>query len=227
MALHEKGWGCRKIAATLRCEGVDTSKDKVWRMIKEHEVKGIGAEVEQDRGFKRLKQQEGVLQKRLDVQRKKEEYRRRMVNLIVELVMTSYQARRELFLDERKMLKFAERIMPFVDAQLWTDFKRPCELYDWDLAHHLSEAVGLQRHFEEQFADDSGEKLRLDAYLGKKIREALTAWNETEEDEQEPEEGERCADKEDAETEVTGWVDAEGYYNILLPRASDDEGSVV
>jgi site-specific recombinase len=128
MALHEKGWGCRKIAATLRSEGVDTSKDKVWRMIKEHEVKGNEAEVEHDRGFKRLKQKEKVLQKRLDVQRKKEEYRRRIVNLIVELVMTNYQARRELFLDETKLLRFAETVMPSVDAQLWTDFKRYCKL---------------------------------------------------------------------------------------------------
>jgi hypothetical protein len=91
------------------------------------------------------------------------------------------------------------------------------------------DALGLQRHFEEQLAEDSDGKMRLDAYLGEKIRETLRAWNRTDEDRQEPEEEEGYMNKEEgAEVGSEEWLDEEGYWNILLPRASgDNESSVV
>jgi len=37
--LHERGLGCRRISTTLQSEGITISKDKAWRMIREHKAK--------------------------------------------------------------------------------------------------------------------------------------------------------------------------------------------
>ena len=206
--LHEVvGLGFRKIAQRLTSEGIEISKDTAFRLFHKYK-KDDAVNVEEDKELAQLEETEKNAQKDLRLLRKKEEARRRIAAITLEKAMTTFERRKQLFSDADELLKFAEIVMPIIDPMLWDEFKEVCEEQGYDLDNTLATAIGKQRYFEDQLAEDTGEKLSLDLYLSENIEEALNAWNVENEEE---------STEYDSVDEYGGY-EKNGWYYISIPR---------
>ena len=215
--LHEKGLGCRRISTVLKSEGLKMDKDKACRIIREYKAKKSKDEAKRDRGFKSLKQKEEHLKEQLERERKREECRKSVADLTIELLMTSYEKRRQYFSDKKKLFQLTESIMQVRNPCLWKRFLEYCKQHS-DPAIAVFTAIGGQENFEEQLAESASSE-RLDAYIERRLKESLDAWTGTFEEEIEKREEESS---QRSKPEIEAWVDEEGYYNLLFYKTVDD-----
>jgi hypothetical protein len=175
--LHEVGLGFRRIAKELSNQGYRLNKDRCYRIFNTY-AKESCIDKSEDKELSHLKLMETKGRRRFEVQREKEEVRRRLTTLYIESNVLTFEKRRRLFNDRVKLLRFAKRVMPVVDSMLWSDFSEFCEVRDYDLADAVAKSLGDQRDYELQSTYSSMKK--FDAYLCEKISGYLACLREQE-----------------------------------------------
>lgn len=174
--LHDTGLGYRRISQALQARGIQMNKDKISQIHNKHKNSNTDSE---DEGLRRLKQSETQTRERLRLEQEREEVRKRLVALFAEQETLTFERRRKLFTDEKRLLRFAQKVMPVVDPMLWCEFKEFCEEDQvLDLADALYVALGDQEDFEALSTQNVEGKKRLDAYLCEGIRECVDMWGE-------------------------------------------------
>jgi len=187
-------------------------------MIREHKAKANKeAEVEQGRGFKSLKQKEEHLREQVELQRKREECRKRVADLTLELLMTSYEKRSKHFSDKTKLFRLTETIMQVRNPYLWKRFLDFYEHYS-DSVIAVFTAIGGQENFEQQLAEGAPGQ-RLDSYIQTRLEESLEAWTRTPEEEEDEQENSETSKPRLSQTQ---WIDEEGDFHIQIPLDNEE-----
>jgi hypothetical protein len=173
------GKGFRRVAKELTNQGWKVNKDSANRLYSKY-MTSTSADVVDNKDLKHMKLAETKQRQRFEVQKEKEEIRRRLTILFVEKSTMTFEQRKKLFRDQDKLLRFAKRVMPIVDPMLWDEFVQFCEERGYDLANAVAIASGDQLDYETQPSSYSGAKKRFDLYLQEEIRACLVDWRREE-----------------------------------------------
>jgi len=166
----DMGMGFRKVSRELTSQGYKFNKDSVNRLYNKYKLNPPGNPGE-DKELTQLKQAETRQLERLGLRKEKAEIRKRRNALFVEERTMSFEQRKQLFINQEKLLRFAKRVMPIVDPMLWDEFSEFCWERDYDLANATAIALGSMKDFESQ-PTFSGIR-KFDEYLRRGISEYL------------------------------------------------------
>lgn len=206
------GMGFRRLSKKLVNEGWKINKDRANRLYNKYKVSVLGDALD-DKDLKHLKLAEARQRQRFEVQKEKDEIRRRLTILFVEKSTMSFEQRKRLFTDQEKLLRFARRVMPVTDPALWDAFSDFCQERGYKLAIAVAIALGNQQDYEAQSTLLNGER-RFDLYLATEIKKCLADWRTRE---QNKEAGTEETEREPAVVEEkTEIVPIERYDDVLL-----------
>ena len=182
--LHENlGLGFRRIAKKLSAEDIPLSKDRAHRLYRKYRSP-LPAEAEEastDKELEALKRQERRAARKAKLAKEKFELRKRIADFKVKEAMYSSKTRTELFSDEKKLLKFLEKIMPVVDPSLWIAFKTYCATQGYNLANAAAIAIGEATDYDAHLTTSANQTQKLHSYFQERLRESLETWKQEEE----------------------------------------------
>ena len=144
--------GFRKIVKKLNEENIRINKDKanqIYRKFKSNIDLEIGIELRQ------LRKRENNSEHHLIQQKEKEKIRQNLTRIYTERNTLTYDQRKILFTNPKKLLTFAGKSMSVLQPIIWDEFFQFCEERGYDLANSLANALGKQKIFEEQIAADT------------------------------------------------------------------------
>ena len=187
--LHDSGLGFRRIARELTAQGYKMGKDRANKLFDKYKTT-TDTDVGEDEELRQLRRAETKARQQLANRKEKEELRKRLTILFVEKETLTFERRRKLFTDEKKLLRFAAKAIGVLYPMAWAEFKEFCEEEDLDLAAALSTALADQQDYESSSVQNGEVKKRLDVYLREEIEEFINLWEEDDCEECEKEEDE-------------------------------------
>jgi len=217
--------GFRKLSSELRSEGIDINKDKAFRIYRKYSDSSKAEEITDDE-LKLLIHDEKDREGQVSLAKAKREKRERIASLLIQKAELDLNYRIRIFQNDKMLFDFSKSVLPVQKPGLWLEFTAFCAAKKIRPAKILREVLGDQVTYEETRYElaKEGRIYFLDKYLDLRLSDWLLSQRPEEAKEEEREQ----TKEEGSEAGSEEWLDEEGYWNILLPRASgDNESSVV